>query len=358
MFPRSLLATAAAILTLGTPTWAQDTRTYTDALDRSVEIPVEPQRIVAMADHVLALPLVELDANLVGSVNRVDSNGEIFFRSVRDVFPGWLIQNELAPLGNSGSPDFEAMAALRPDLIIARTWDEENLPQLEAVAPVVVLSDLQEPLKYYRDIADVSGRLNFFETMLDRYDGQIAQARDWLGAHDHTYQMPQFEPGDGTLYVCGRYGGLTRVLDDLGFEMVGISAEVRESGDFCSETSAERFQELDADWLFDTYRLSVPGVIDQQAEINGIFPGGCEVLSACREGRMAVLPRAFAFPTTFTTMDMMMHHVVSPVAGRPGIVAPDWRHFLGRHERSSVPIVSSNMFYTRTSRATASAAAS
>lgn len=317
-------AAALALLFSAIPALAQEMRSYTDAMERTVEIPVEPQRIVALADHVIALPLVELDANLAGSYGRIDADGNPFFRSLRDVFPIWLAQNDLAFLGTYGTPDFEAMAALQPDLIIGGTWASEQLDQLELIAPVVFLPHGEvEPLEYYRRLADVAGRLELFETMRDRYEDQIAQARDWLGDHDYTYQLPQFEPGDAILYVCGQYGGLSRVLDDLGFTMIGISAEVRETDEFCSEISTERLQEVDADFLFDTYRLSVPGKIDQQAEINNILPGGCDILSACRAGRMAVLPRAFAFPTTFTTMDMMIHDVVSHVAGRPGIAMPE-----------------------------------
>ncbi|MEM8590962.1 MAG: ABC transporter substrate-binding protein [Pseudomonadota bacterium] len=316
---KNILITVAALAAFAVPAAAQEMRSYTDALDRTVEIPVDPQRIVAMADHVVALPLIELGANIAASVGRVDGDGNPFFRSVRDIFPVYLAQNDLAFIGTGGAVDYEAMAAAQPDLIIARTWNEEILPQMEAIAPTVILSDLQGPLDYYRDLANVAGRLDLYETLLARYEKQIAVGRDYLGEHSHTYQLPQFEPSDGQLYVCGRYGGLTRVLDDLGFEMVGLSAEIRDSDEFCSEVSAEQVEALEADYLFDTYRLSVPGKIDQIAEINAVIPGGCELISACREGRMAVLPRAFAFPTTFTTMDMMIHYITSHVTGRPGI---------------------------------------
>ena len=54
-----LLALVAA-LALPLPAVAQDTRSITDDTGTEVEIPADPQRIVALHDSVLTVPLLEL----------------------------------------------------------------------------------------------------------------------------------------------------------------------------------------------------------------------------------------------------------------------------------------------------------
>ncbi|MEL7436369.1 MAG: hypothetical protein AAFN11_20685, partial [Chloroflexota bacterium] len=58
-----ILAFLALLLVSVVPLLAQDaTREYIDSLGRTVEIPVQPQRIHSMQDNTITLMLVELGA--------------------------------------------------------------------------------------------------------------------------------------------------------------------------------------------------------------------------------------------------------------------------------------------------------
>ena len=55
---------------------------------------------------------------------------------------------------------------------------------------------------------------------------------------------------------------------------------------------AEQLQAFDADWVFTTYRTDRGQVPDDAITgMDDVFPGFCEQLTACREGRFIALPR-------------------------------------------------------------------
>ncbi|MEM8848825.1 MAG: ABC transporter substrate-binding protein [Pseudomonadota bacterium] len=320
-----VVSAALAFASATLPAAAQETRVFEDDLGRPVEIPVDPQRIAAMADHALAVPLVELGSALVASQGRIGEDGEPFFRSVVDLFPEALASRDIQFIGTQIAIDYEALAAAEPDLIIGRTWDEGQLDQLTPIAPVLLLDDRTNAFDFYRKVADAAGRLDVFETLKETYRLAVEKQKVLLGDHDHTYQRVAFS-GSSTISVCGSHGALGQALDDLGFRMIGVSAEIESRGEaFCEDVSPEVLAELDADFLFDSYRTDVfpSDPIGAEDRVEDTFPGACQLLTACAEGRMIFVPREYAFPASFRSATTMLHFVVSHVAGRPGMTRPD-----------------------------------
>lgn len=89
--------------------------------------------------------------------------------------------------------------------------------------------------------------------------------------------------------------------------------------------SPEFLPDQDADDVFANYRID-RGTADGPAfnldGLEGVFPGWCEQLAACRDGRVVLAPRKHAFTVSFRTLEMTVHYIVSHIAGPPGIAAP------------------------------------
>lgn len=316
--------TVVALATFMLPAAAQEMREYTDALGRTVEIPVEPQRIQSMYDLQTTLPLVELGAPVVGSYGRLRSDGTTYLRAINTVMNVDFDNSDIT-FTHAQTVDFEAIAALEPDLIIGLVgFDIEYADQLQEIAPTVILEDGQPALDLYRDIADVSGQLETYEDLLANYQALLADARTWLGDHDYTYTKLFAINGD--FYVYANYGALTMALDGLGFTLVGDGVALRERGLPWGEImSVELLPAQDADFVFATYRIDQgpnenPALTLERFE--ELLPGFCDLLTACADGRFIVTPREHAAPISFRTLTMNIHYIVSHVAGRPGIVAP------------------------------------
>lgn len=77
----------------------------TDDLGRLVELPQNPQRVIALTRAFMDV-ILEIDGNLSAKVDEYQNKSE---------------GRALPSVGSQSSPNIEAMAALRPDLIIANT---------------------------------------------------------------------------------------------------------------------------------------------------------------------------------------------------------------------------------------------
>lgn len=81
--------------------------------------------------------------------------------------------------------------------------------------------------------------------------------------------------------------------------------------------SAEALPELDADFLFVTYRtdtLETPA--DAITHLEGVAPDFCNFLHACRENQMIVMPREEASASSYYALGVMAYTVISHISGR------------------------------------------
>lgn len=315
------------VLLILAASYAQEMRDYTDALDRTVSIPVKPQRIISHDDWSITTPLIEMGAPVVGSHGRVRDDGSTYIRSAEAILRVGFDNSDITFVGSFDAMDYEAMLLLEPDLIIARMHPSqiEQLDRLETIAPVVFINDNKKLIDVYRDIADVAGMLEQFEARAVYYDKLMEEARAWLGEHNYTYSIIQGSEG-GTFNIYARYGVLTDILEDLGFQLVGEGAVLREQGKFRASYSGELIPEQNADFVFDTYIIDIgaeggPASVDYLLE--KALPGYCKFLQACAEGRFIMVSREHVFAATFQSFEMMVHLLVSHIAGRPSISLSD-----------------------------------
>ena len=298
------------------PVSAQEIRSFT-AANGTFDIPAAPQRIVALNDQIVALPLYELGAPVVGSAGRTDADGNFFMRGGMDTLGIDYSNTDIAYVGAFNALDVEAIAALQPDLIVGGTYtDAAVVEQLQSIAPTLVIDNgalgLVETLK---TLADVTGRAGDFETRYARYLDNVERAKAYIGdaaaiSATMTFMFPAGE--ELWVYRTG-LGAISQVLSDLGFAQPDAVAALSESQ---ASWSAELIQDLDADFIFGFYRQQ-PDAIPEAvfAAYETFAPGWCQALTACQNGQFVLLPGP-TFGSTMTGLELALDLVETHVAGR------------------------------------------
>lgn len=309
---KSLFAVLAFAL-LAAPAFAQDTTSFTDDTGRVVEVPVAPKRIVSLHDVSLTLPLLELGVIPVGSHGRTTAEGEPFIRSSA-VLTGVDFDNSTIQFVGNLPADVEAVAALEPDLILTTPWQTAPVDQLATIAPTIVLdSGLRRGFAMHEVLAEITGTQDKLAILDARYQEQVAQIRRLIDTGSVSVNIIQGV--NGQLAVWHTYGALGKLLRDAGFVFPERVDAIPE-GDF-ENFSAETLPEMDADFVFVTYRtdaLETPA--DAKKYLEEVMPGFCDFLHACRENQMIVIPREEASAASYYGLGVLAYTVLSHISGR------------------------------------------
>lgn len=158
-----------------------------ETIDGAVDIPIEPQRIVAISDQNALLPLIELGVVPVASHGDVTDEGEGFFRRLDD-----FDTTGVEWLGSFREPNLEAVAAQRPDLIVTDAGAGADQYELLAeIAPVVRVDHSGQPLvDGLLQWAEIIGRSERGVELRADYEARIADAVASIG-----------DPGEITLAI-------------------------------------------------------------------------------------------------------------------------------------------------------------
>ncbi|SFQ64248.1 iron complex transport system substrate-binding protein [Roseivivax halotolerans] len=296
---RTTLITLAALAALSMPALAQETRTITDDLGRTVDVPVDPERIAVLHDKNLGTPLIELGVLPVGSHGRTTTEGEPFIRGSITV-TGFDFDNSNISFLGTNPADIEAVAEVSPDLIITSTWQNASVDRLSAIAPTVVVDTTErQTLGVFPLLAEATGTTERLARLETRYQAQIDQIQRLVNTGDIRVNVIQ-GINDG-IYVQHTYSALGTVLRDAGFKFPPAVDAIGVGG--AQTFSAEAMPELDADVIFLTYRTDQDQTpADARAAMERLFPGWCETLHACREDQMVILPRAEATSASYDAL--------------------------------------------------------
>lgn len=312
---------AVGILTLAglTATLAQETRSFTDDAGRTVEIPTKPLRIVSLQDLAITVPLLELGVTPVGSHGRTTAEGQPFIRS-SDVLTGIDFDNSDIKFVGNLPADVEAVAALEPDLILTTPWQTAPVEQLAAIAPTVVLDDgARGDLGMHDILAELTGTEDKLAVMKARYEGQIAQIKRLIDTANISVNVIQGV--DGQVAVWHTYGALGKVLRDAGFTFPDRVNAI--AGGDPERLSGEALPELDADFVFATYRtdtLETPA--DAKKFLEEVLPNFCEYLHACRENQFIIVPREEASASSYYGLGVLSYMIISQISGRDFVPMP------------------------------------
>ncbi|MGL4623808.1 MAG: ABC transporter substrate-binding protein [Culicoidibacterales bacterium] len=217
---------AVTLVACGSTTTEEPQTTETRVVEDvkgSVEIPVDPQRIVDLSGASDTLSLLGFD--VVGTAN---SDGYDYTK-----LPTYL-EDELAGaeiLGYSyqDTMDVEAVFALEPDLIIISTVQEKMYEQLSAVAPTIMIELSQMDWRAdLMNVATTMDRVSEAEAWLAEYDAKAATVSEAIKAEngaETTYLS--FLASGGSIFVFDGAGLGSVLYQDLGLaKPVGMPEQV------------------------------------------------------------------------------------------------------------------------------------
>jgi iron complex transport system substrate-binding protein len=151
-------------------------------------------------------------------------------------------------VGNESEPSLEAIAALKPDLIIGNKMRQEKVyEQLSKIAPTVfaetLRGDWQENFKLY---SKAINKEDVGKEKLDGYNNRIEELKATFG--DKTLQkvsMVRFMAGDVRIYHKDSFSGV--ILEQLGFARPAD----QDLPDFAEKgVTKERIPAMDGDIMF------------------------------------------------------------------------------------------------------------
>lgn len=240
-----LVAACGGPETAGTDSTAgRRSRTFVDDTGE-VEIPVRPERVVTLDPQSTEVALA-VDAPVVGST----------IRDPADPYSSALegLTDGITSLGAEAEPDFEALVALRPDVIVTQPWAVEGfLDRLRPIAPMVQLDYWTDDSfieikweEHLRRVADALGRADAAEQRLAELDAAVDAFRaDFPGDPGGTeLSLMKTRADTFIMFTPASFQG--QIVERLGFARP-VSQRTTETDRV--ELSYERLGEADGDLL-------------------------------------------------------------------------------------------------------------
>ncbi|AQY52012.1 hypothetical protein PWEIH_04658 [Listeria weihenstephanensis FSL R9-0317] len=138
-------------------------RTLTDALDRKVEVPATPKKIVAIQN---AGELYALDIKPLATTDYYMGIYPDFLKGVENI--------------GGDKPNVEKIASLKPDLIIISDYQKDMLTNLEKIAPVYATKFGVTPDEQLSDIANLVNAKGAEKTYQAKYAKEAKEAKATL----------------------------------------------------------------------------------------------------------------------------------------------------------------------------------
>jgi len=216
----------------------------------STKIPVAPERVVVIATG-------QLDATLTLGLVPVGAAAG----SGADIVPGYLKREfpkqgaalaQIAPVGLRTEPNLEAIAALRPQLILGNKAGSGAIyDKLSAIAPTVLTEGTGVNWKQdFLLLADALGRLGQAESFLEAFARDAARLGEELASRRPAVSMVRFNPGRTRMFGIASFTG----------SIAADASLARPPSQQFHETSQDLGEEqvplIDADWIFYSIQAS------------------------------------------------------------------------------------------------------
>jgi len=232
------------------PAAASETRTVTDDLGRTVEVPAQPQRIVALQDLQVLRPLLDLGVTPIASTTHPAYDGAFRFVDEYDV-------SGIETIGLLGEPNLEQLVLLKPDLIIGTlsAGTDTQLEQLSVIAPTLVYNAGRPVIDYHRSLAEAVGAVDAYEALMADYEVRLAALQQELApiSANLTVSLLAFNPNAGQIEIGE--GPYTLVFRGAGINQpdLQVNFESADEGVRRYWISPELLPEHDADLIFLLY---------------------------------------------------------------------------------------------------------
>lgn len=262
MFKRSLsivfIALACAVWSW--PLGAAESRQMTDVSGETVQVPAEPQRVVALSE-------LDFDAALalgLQPVATLKGRGQ-------DTAPHYLGERaaDVAIIGNFMQPSLGKLVEIQPDLILAGGIPDSRLvARLRAIAPTVVTYERGADWKgAFRHVADTLNRMPEYEQFMRDYQARIEQLQGKLPDHaDTTVSIVRWNPRGPSFMLRDSFA--SRVIRDLGFKRP--EAQRKPGAAHSPSLSLEALHLLDGDWMFVGTLRGEGEAADAMAEVRAL----------------------------------------------------------------------------------------
>ena len=248
----------------------------------TTDVPDDPQRVVTLEplelDTAVAVGIVPVGAAVASNVTGA---------------PEYLDADGVEPVGTVPEPDLEAIAALKPDLILGTEARHSELyDQLAAIAPTVFIATQADP---WRDnallIGEALGREDEVADLLSAVDERCEALADEYGVDGETAQL--IRPRDET--TLSLYGPVS--FSGSLLECVGFTIPEQDWADgLQADISPENILSAEADHVFLTVadvedESAIPAAITQNADafpsvtlvdtsywVSGVGPKGAQAV--------------------------------------------------------------------------------
>jgi iron complex transport system substrate-binding protein len=220
---------------------APATRTISHAMG-SATVPTAPSRVVVLDTQELDVAL-SLGVVPVGAVRTsVDSELPKFL-------DGKVPAGSISMVGTIEEPSLEAIAALKPDVILSSKVRHEALySKLAQIAPTVFAEKTGDAWKQnFILFGDALGKKAEAEQRLADYEARAKSLGGKIGAADMSLSLVRFLPGEIRLYGPKSFSGT--ILADVGFQRPAV---VNSTQDIAVNISPEQIAKSNADVVFTT----------------------------------------------------------------------------------------------------------
>ncbi|PGT85345.1 ABC transporter substrate-binding protein [Bacillus sp. AFS040349] len=223
---------------------AEETYTVEHAMG-STEITGTPEKVVILTNEGTEA-LLSMGVTPVGAVQ--SWLGEPWYEHITDKM------TDVEVVGTESEVNVEAIAALKPDLIIGNKLRQEKIyEQLKAIAPTVFSETLkgewQDNFKLY---AKALNREDEGQKVIDDFEARISEIKDTAGDKvNHEVSVVRFMAGKTRIYYKDSFSGV--ILEKLGFARPAVLEEVFSDNPedlFAREVGKEVIPKMDGDILF------------------------------------------------------------------------------------------------------------
>ncbi|MBB6631436.1 iron-siderophore ABC transporter substrate-binding protein [Clostridium algidicarnis] len=209
----------------------------------TASVPENPKRVVILTNEGTEA-LLTLGVKPVGAVTGFA--GE-WYEHTKDELV------DTRPVGKETSVNVEAVAALKPDLIIGNKMRHEKIyDQLKSIAPTVYSDTLRGEWKdNFRFYAKVVGKEAEGDKAIKDYEDKVTSIKEnYKDKLDTEVSIVRFMAGKTRIYLGDTFSGT--IFKEIGFKR----PETQQGTDFVNEIGKERLKEADGDVIFYfTYEL-------------------------------------------------------------------------------------------------------
>ncbi|MFE1480268.1 ABC transporter substrate-binding protein [Streptomyces fimicarius] len=258
--PRALAAvslTTVAALTLAACGGSDDSGSGSGSASsggstRTVETPMGDVQVKEAPERVVVLDTAELDSALTLGVKPVGAT----HADVTSGFLNYLPKDQLSGIKDVGqmmTPNLEAIAALKPDLILtSKIRHGDKYDELSKIAPTVMTENTGYPWKENFQLhAEALGKRTEAKMVTDDYANHVADVTKALGGKDKAaateVTMVRFVEG-ADIRIYGKKNYIATILADVGLGRPAITDQAKDG--FSYDVSPEKIDLADADVVF------------------------------------------------------------------------------------------------------------